>query len=150
MSAADEVLQSMKSMMAQAELAGLKLQLPPNSMKTLNVEFIGVEMGKSLTAKVPFNPQHTNPLGMMQGGFVAAAIDDILGPLTYMTAQKPMVTIEMSTSFIRPITAKNSWIIIHGEVVSFTKSLMILKAEVRSQDGKLLATATQHALAAGS
>jgi acyl-coenzyme A thioesterase PaaI-like protein len=66
--------------------------------------------------------------------------------LTYMAAMTPVVTIEMSTTYIRPFNAEASPIRIKAEIVSKTKSLLVLRAEAHSKDGKLIATATNHSM----
>ena len=146
MSSQEDVLKSMKEMQAKFAEAGMKLQMPPHSNKTLGTEYIDMDFGKSLTAKVPFQEQFTNPLHMFQGGFLCAAFDEVYGPLTYMAAGQPVVTIEMSTSFIRPFTAKDEFIVIKADVISKTKTLIVLKAEACSKAGKLIATSTNHSL----
>ena len=144
MSSQSDVLKSMKEMESQFSHAGLKLQMPPHSNKTLGTEYIDMDFGKSLTAKIPFQEKFTNPMHMYQGGFLCAAFDDAYGPLTYMAAGQPVVTIEMSTSFIRPFTVKDEFIVIKAEVVSKTKTLIVLKAEAHSKAGKLIASSTNH------
>jgi len=57
-----------------------------------------------------------------------------------------VLTIEMSTSFVRPFMAKDESIVVRAEVVNQSKTLMILKAEVRLKSGKLVATSTNHSL----
>lgn len=147
MSIHEEVLQSMKEMAEKFASLGVSLQLPPKSNETLRTRYIAIEFGKSLGAEIPFDARFTNPLQMYQGGFLCAALDEVFGPLTYMAAGKPVVTIEMSTSFVRPFTAKDEVIHIHAEVAAKTKTFMILKAEVKTREGKLIATATNHSLA---
>lgn len=144
MSTQDEVMQSMNEMAAKFAESGLRMQMPPHSSTTLGTEYVAMDLGKSLAARVPFNPKFTNPMHMYQGGFLCAAFDEVYGPLTYMAAGQPVVTIEMSTSFIRPFTAKDEFIVIKAEVISKTKSLIVLKAEARTKEGKLVASSTNH------
>jgi acyl-coenzyme A thioesterase PaaI-like protein len=63
-----------------------------------------------------------------------------------MAAQRPVITIEMSTTFLRPFTERTGVMIIKAEVVSRGKTLLVLKAEARSGEGKLIATSTNHSL----
>ena len=122
------------------------MQMPPHSMATLPTEFLDFEIGKSLKGRICFDEKFANPLSMFQGGFLAGAIDNVLGPLTYFVAQKAVVTLDMSISYLRPFTAKDEYIDILGEVVMKSKNVLFLKAEVRNKDGKLLATSSQHAI----
>ena len=146
MSVHQEVLKSMQEMAAQFSGMGIALQLPPNSTKTMGTEYVEIEMGKMLTAKFLFNSQFMNPIQMFQGGLICAAFDEVFGPLTYMSAGRPVVTLEMSTSFVRPFTTKDEFITIKAEVVSKTKTVILLRAEAKTKEGKLVATATNHSL----
>ena len=146
MSPHDQVLQSMKEMVQKLSGLGVTLALPPTSSQTLGTEYTQIEMGTKLAAKFQFNPLMTNPLGMFQGGLLCALFDEVFGPLTYMAANQPVVTLEMSTTFVRPFMAKDEWITITGEVVSKTKTVLVLKGEARTKDGKLVATANNLSL----
>jgi uncharacterized protein (TIGR00369 family) len=141
-----DVLARMKEMAEKFAGAGVRLNLPPESTKTLGTEYVAADWGKSLTGRVRFDPKFTNPVGFFQGGFLAAAFDDVMGPLTYMAAGRPVATIEMSLSFLRPFVAKDEFIDIRADVVSLSKNLLVLKAEAHSKGGKLLATAQNHSL----
>ncbi|RYZ78953.1 MAG: PaaI family thioesterase [Proteobacteria bacterium] len=146
MSAHDLVLKSMNEMAAKFSQAGHSLQMPPHSNSALGTQYIDLTMGTMLEARIPYDLRYTNPLLGYQGGFLCAALDDVYGPLTYMSAERPVVTIEMSTSFIRPFHAKDEFVTIKAEVVTKTKALIFLKAEVRSREGKLIATSTNHSM----
>jgi len=142
MSAQEEVLRFMQTMTAKYATRGVALQLPPASNQTLGIQYTHVEMGKSLRAEVKFDRRFTNPLGMFQGGFIGAVIDEVFGPLTYMAAERPAVAIEMNASYVRPFTEKDGTLVVHAEVVSKSNSLLLLRAEARTASGKLVATAT--------
>lgn len=141
-----QIMANMRAMAEKFATAGVTLQLPPHSSKTIGTEYVAIEPGKSLSAKIPFDERFTNPLHMYQGGFMCAAFDEVFGPLTYMTAERPVVTLEMSTSYVRPFTAKDDFIIVKAEVVAKTKTVLLLKAEAHTKDGKLVATASNHGL----
>ncbi len=137
---ASELLQKeMNEMAAQFKSIGFEVEIPPNSMKTHGAIYNDYEPGKMLSAVFPFNENFLNPLRTYQGGFLCAAIDDVFGPLTYLTAKRPVLTVQMNTTFIRPFTQKDEKITIRAEVISQSKSLLVLQAEVKTQDGKLIA-----------
>jgi len=146
MSVHDLVLKNMKEMAEKFAALRITLELPPPSSKMLGTVYTGVDLGKMLEAEFKYDARFTNPLGMFQGGFLSAAFDEVFGPLTYMAAQTPVVTIEMSTSYVRPFTAETASVRIKAEVVSKTRSLLVLRAEAHSKDGKLIATATNHSM----
>jgi len=63
-----------------------------------------------------------------------------------MASGRPVVTIEMSTTFIRPFTKKDEVISVRADLTAKTKSLLVLKAEAHTRDGKLIATSSNHSL----
>lgn len=146
MNANEQVLASMKEMAERFRAAGVELVLPPPSNEAMGTVYTAIDPGKMLEAEFAFNPLFTNPLKIFQGGFLCAAFDEVFGPLTYMAAQKPALTIEMSTSFLRPFTAATGSVKIRAEVVNQSKALLVLKAEARAPDGKLIATASSHSM----
>lgn len=142
----DFVMQNMREMTEKFAGLGVRLQLPPNSNRTMGTRYTEIDFGKSLAAEFKFDDRFTNPMHLFQGGFLCAALDEVFGPLTYMAAGRPVMTIEMSTSFVRPFTAKDECIVVRAEVINQSKTLMVLRAEVRSKSGKLIATSTNHSL----
>lgn len=146
MSVHDEVLASMHEMAARFAARGLTLELPPASSRLLGTKYVAVEMGKSLSGRFEFNPAFGNPLKMYQGGMLGAAFDEVFGPLTYMAAQRPVVTLEMSTTFVRPFMAADGWIEVAGQVVSQSRTVLVIQGEARTRDGKLVAAARSHSL----
>ena len=146
MNAQEFVQIHMEEMRTKFQEAGIVLDLPPPSNLTLKTRYTDIDPGKMLTAEIPFDAQFTNPIHFFQGGFLCAAFDEAFGPLSYMAAQRPVVAIEISTSFIRPFSEKDQFISIRAEIVSQTKSLMIMKAEAKSKAGKLIAISSNHAL----
>ncbi len=84
----------------------------------------------------------TNPVGVVQGGFLAAMLDDTLGPALVATLPDGefAVTLELKTSFLRP--ASPGKIIGTGRVVHRGGSIAFLAGELRDESGQTLATGT--------
>ena len=97
--------------------------------------------------EIAFHPtaQMLNPRGTVQGGFVAAMLDDTMGPaLVSMTDGKEVPTsIDINVSFIKPVMPGR--VIGKGRVVSRTKSVAFLEAELFDGNGNLLARSTSSA-----
>jgi uncharacterized protein (TIGR00369 family) len=144
----DAVEQNMRELAAAFAAQGIVLRLPPATNVTLGTRYTDMDPGKMLAAEFAYDAHFANPLGTIQGGFMCAAFDDVCGPLTYMAAKRPVHTIEMSTSFLRPFSIASGPVTVRAEVVAQTKSLLVIKAEARSRDGKLLAICSQHGLIA--
>jgi uncharacterized protein (TIGR00369 family) len=130
-------------------LNGLKafpgnLKLPPPSLLELQLEYIEMIPGQKLVAKLPFQKRFTNPVGVFQGGFLAAGIDDVLGPLSYMTSSGPCLTLSLNITYLKPFTENMGQCLIQGEVLKVTKNFIFMRAEVRSLEGELIAHGESH------
>jgi uncharacterized protein (TIGR00369 family) len=81
-------------------------------------------------------------LGNVQGGFVAAMLDDTLGPAlaTTFSAQEFGPTLELKVNFVR--SAKPGIFIGTGSVVHRGNSVAFLQGELRDAEDELVATAT--------
>jgi uncharacterized protein (TIGR00369 family) len=87
-------------------------------------------------------PEFANPQGAIQGGFLAAMLDDAMGPALFTTlgAQDFAPTIEMKVNFLRG--ARPGALIAEGSVVHKTSSLAFLEGTLTTEDGELVAKAT--------
>ena len=83
-----------------------------------------------------------NPVGNVQGGFLAAMLDDTLGPALVATlpADQFAVTLDLNVSFLRP--ARPGRITGAGRVLHRGGSVAFLAGELRDDAGEVLATAT--------
>jgi uncharacterized protein (TIGR00369 family) len=86
-----------------------------------------------------------NPAGFIQGGMLAAMLDDTMGPTALLVSGGKLftVTISMTVSFIRP--AKPGRLLAEGRVVSLGKNIAFMEATISDADGTKLATATSSA-----
>ena len=87
-------------------------------------------------------PDFCNPHGAIQGGFLAAMLDDAMGPALFTTlpADQFAPTIEMKVNFVRP--SRPGPIIAEGTLVQKTSSIAFLEGMLTTVDGELIATAT--------
>ena len=74
----------------------------------------------------------------MQNGYIVAAGDNTLGPLSWLAAP-PSVTSQLNTSYIRPVTPDNAYIVVAGRVTELTRRLLFLEAKVTNAADKLVA-----------
>ncbi len=117
------------------------LQIPPPCSEEMRTEFVAFdEVERRLAARFPVEARYQNPLGYMQGGFVTAAIDNTLGPLSYLVAP-PSVTLQLATQFLRPVAPDTKQIIVHGQVDEMTKRYLFMSARVLDSQERVLAIA---------
>lgn len=96
------------------------------------------------TIRISFEAGHqfTNPMGVVQGGFLAAMLDDTLGPalMAELAAGEFAPTLELKVSFLR--AARPGRLIGTGRVVHRGGTIAFLDGTLRDSDDVLLATAT--------
>lgn len=131
-------IQELLQQMVASLPPGMQIEVPPKSFVEMQGEFLAYEEGKSMTMRYPFQEKYQNPIGHMQGGFIVAAIDNTLGPLSYLVAQLS-VTTQLNTTFVRPVTADDRYIEVVATIIERTKTQLHLGAQVFNQSGKLLA-----------
>ena len=122
-----------------------KLPAPPCA-RTLGIEFTAID-GERGTIEVKFEakPEFLNPAGNVQGGFLAAMLDDTMGPALSATldAGEFAPTLNLNVQFHRP--AKAGPLKGIGRVVLRGKEICQLSAELMQND-RIVATATATAM----
>lgn len=114
------------------------LQLPPPCLTAMQAEPLEYEEGQWLSMRFPVLPGYQNPLGFMQGGFVVAALDNTLGPFSYLIAQ-PSVTAHLAIDYLRPVAPGTAHIDCIARLLQRTSRSLYLSGEVRGPDGKVMA-----------
>jgi len=122
-----------------------KVTIPPPSFLDMKAEIISYIKNKSISVSFPVMQNQTNPMGNMQGGYIAAAFDNAYGPLSYLVAKKPTTTIDMNIQYIRGV-AIDQKVIVTANVEAKGFSTIHMTAEMKTEKGKLLATSTTNLL----
>jgi uncharacterized protein (TIGR00369 family) len=83
-----------------------------------------------------------NPQGTIQGGFVAAMLDDAMGPALYTLLDETQFapTLEMKVSYLRP--ALPGTLIAEGRVTHRTRGIAFIEGTLEDENGNIVATAT--------
>jgi uncharacterized protein (TIGR00369 family) len=92
----------------------------------------------------PSSPDLLNNLGRVQGGFLGAMLDTVLGAAIYcmLPPNATAPTLELKVSYLRPVLAGGR-LSGHARVVHRGSSVAFLEGELREADsGNLVATAT--------
>ncbi len=106
------------------------------TLRDVDIELGTIEIG--FTADRRF----CNPAGNVQGGFLAAMLDDTQGPALFaMTGGSVYApTIDFTVSFIKPAHAGQ--FVGKGRVISKGKTIVFTEAELFDGEGDLVARAT--------
>lgn len=120
---------------------------PPSAAVLLGWRLVAVDPAAG-TIEVSFTAteQFVNPAGDIQGGFLAAMLDDTLGPALVATLAESewAPTIELHVQFLAP--AKPGELRGQGRVVRRGREVAFLAGELRSASEEIVATATASAI----
>jgi uncharacterized protein (TIGR00369 family) len=118
---------------------GPSFSIPPPCFDLLKTVIEEYRPGEMLQTTFTVQKEFTNPAGILQGGFFGVAFDNAFGPFSFLELKRPTTTIEMSLSFVRPVTGGNPTVRVWP--VAQTKTYYLLAGEMKVE-GKLCATAT--------
>ena len=119
---------------------GGELEMPPCA-KLLGWQLIEIEPGR-VKVRYEASADFLNPQGVVQGGFVAAMLDDVMGPAAFSLLEEGQFapTLEFKVSFMRPV--KPGPVTGEGRVVERTRSIVFMEGALHSEGGELLARAS--------
>jgi uncharacterized protein (TIGR00369 family) len=104
-------------------------------------EFVEFDLKNGvLKTKFPVQTQFLNPFKSMQGGIIAAAVDNTFGPLSMLVAP-PSVTRRIEMKYSRPVMPDLGFITVEARFVKREDRMLTFRADVRDPDGVLLAKA---------
>lgn len=120
---------------------------PPPAAALLGWELVEVDP-EAGTIEVAFlaGERFVNPVGVVQGGFLAAMLDDTLGPALVATLPEDQFapTLDLHVQFLRP--ARPGRLVGRGRVVKRGREVCFLAGELAGPDGKVVAAATATAV----
>lgn len=115
---------------------------PPCS-ETLGMHVTGVDQA-NMVSRYTFDarPDFANPSGAIQGGFIAAMLDEAMGTAAIIASNVTMnaPTLEMKISFLRPLFVGKATA--EAKILKWGKSTCFIEAELFDPDGKLVAKAS--------
>lgn len=119
---------------------------PPRAAQTLGMRIVDVDAeAGSIEVRFSASEAFTNPAGHVQGGFLAAMLDDTMGPALAATckAGEFAPTLSLNVSFLRPAVVGE--LTGRGRIVRRGREICFLAGELL-QNGAVVATATATAL----
>jgi len=114
---------------------------PPPIATLIGFNLRSVERGRALV-NMEAGPQHWNPMGGLHGGILCDLTDAAMG-IAYsstLAEGEAFATVELKINFLRPF--KEGHLVAEGWVVSGGRTLGYTEAEVRDDDGRLIAKAS--------
>ena len=93
---------------------------------------------------LPVTPRHVHAGGVLCGQTMMAAADTamVLAVMTQLGGFKPMTTVQLQTSFLRPVAGSSGSARVVARVLRMGKSLVFGEVQVLDAGGELAAHAT--------
>jgi len=121
---------------------GTDLRIPPRSFEAMNADIQAYDPeAQVLRVRVPVKARYENPTGAMQGGFLCAALDNVLGPLSYLVAP-PSATTQLNVTFLRPVRPEHAFIDVEARFEERAGKQLVFSGTARTPDGKTAVTCT--------
>jgi uncharacterized protein (TIGR00369 family) len=116
---------------------------PPPIAELMGFRGVSAEPGRAVFEMEP-GPQHYNPIGSVHGGVALTLLDSAMGCAvhTLLDAGVGYTTLEVKTSFVRPITADTGLIRCEGAVIHRGSRIATAEGKLTDANGKLLAHGT--------
>jgi uncharacterized protein (TIGR00369 family) len=115
---------------------------PPCS-DTVGMQLIAVDQA-NMTARYEFEakPEFANPTGAIQGGFIAAMMDEAMSATAIIASNVTMnaPTLEMKISFLRPLFVGKA--MAETRILKWGRSTCFIEAELFNPAGELVAKAS--------
>lgn len=123
-----------------------RVQVPPNCDLTLGMVCTDKSEPGRTTWRMKADERFANPVGLIQGGFVAAFADSSMGAasVTYAASQDRKVfsaNAEMKISFLKPVKV-GADLTCTAYVISGGSRAAFVEADVTDEDGRLVAKAS--------
>ena len=117
--------------------------LAADCVKRLALRVESIEPGQ-VTLSLPVTADIVHAGGVVCGQAILAAADTamLLAMIAELGEFRPMTTVQLQTSFVRPVPKAASAMVVVARVLRHGKSLSYGDVEFRTEDGKLAAHAT--------
>ena len=109
----------------------------------LNLRVVSVD-DDSVTIVLPVTPELVHAGGVLCGQTIMSAADTamLIAMIARLGGFKPMTTVQLQTSFLRPVPKETESVAVVARVLRLGKTLSYGEVEFRTPDGKLAAHAT--------
>jgi uncharacterized protein (TIGR00369 family) len=124
--------------------ADKRVQVPPNSDLTLGMTCLDKSEPGRTVWQMRADERFANPVGIVQGGFIAAFADSSMGASSLTFARERKVfsaNAELKISFLKPARV-GSLLTCTAQVLSGGSRAAFVEAEVIDEEGRLVAKAS--------
>lgn len=118
-----------------------QISFPPPVFDAMKGALVDYDIeGETLKIRFPILREQLNPYGNMQGGIIAAAIDNTIGPLS-MLVSPPNFTRHMEVKYGKIVSPDLGYIYVTAKFIEKKKRQLFFEATVADKEGNKLASA---------
>lgn len=130
---------ALRERMEAAGAAGLRL--PPRVFEAMGGTFLAFDPEAArLRVRLSDLERFRNPMGHLQGGALAMAVDNCVGPLSYLVA-RPSATTELTMTYLRPVLPEDAAVEVEAWMVERAARRLVFDARVENAAGEAVALA---------
>lgn len=115
--------------------------IAPACLGLMPMRFTAYCPGRFLCCEMTPPDLFANPMGLVQGGLVMGAFDNVFGPFSILESGLAAVTLELNGTFIRPLSVSEGPFEVRAGLVEKTRSFLVMEGEARTARGTLAARA---------
>lgn len=113
-----------------------EMEMPPPVFREMGGEITAFDRdGGTIRTVWPIRDRYRGPTGVVQGGVVTALFDNTFGPLAYLSGEAFFVSLDLRTTFVRPLGPDTGRVEITAELVDRTRRFLILRGEALRENG---------------
>ncbi|MGE5627311.1 MAG: PaaI family thioesterase [Solirubrobacterales bacterium] len=122
------------------ELVPIAENTVSNCFEFMKPTLVEYKQNQSMTIKFPVQQVYLNPNKAMQGGFISAAFDNVFGLLCFLSSEKHSLSLDLNTSFLRPIYAGEE-VTIKVSITHLGGTIVHMRGDAYSNSGEIAAVA---------
>ena len=123
-------------------MSGSGVEIPPKCFTEIGGQMIEFNEKDYIKIAFPVQEKFSNPAGNLLGGMISAIFDNTFGPLSYLIAKKPTVSLDLNTTFIKPIHPKEQELIVEAKIIKMSKRFILFEGKAYNPANELIATGT--------
>ncbi len=120
---------------------GTSVALPPRIVEELRPQFLDTAAADTAACAFPAQERFANPMGMLQGGIIAAAFDFVFGMLAFLQVQRPCASVTLNLAYIRSLPADGRAFTVEARLRAAMRTMVFLEGTACDADGNVVATA---------
>lgn len=115
---------------------------PPKVAAMVPFEFIEYKKGEFIKCRFSISDKYDNPMGATFGGIYGMFFDSVFGSFSSLETSGITSSLDMNITYIKSVSVKDKYVDVTASVNACSKSFFLVRGEMHTKEGVLVATAT--------